>query len=115
MNDSCWCDYDAPELYLHSSPIARKERCCSECGKTIHIGEKYEHVFGKWDGQIGQFNTCCRCLSLKEFITAHVPCYCFEHGNIIEGCIEEAREYAHETVGLIFGALRRLVLIRRNK
>ena len=97
-----------PSTALNSSPA-------SECGRVIEPGDAYEHVRGKLDGEVDTFKTCPRCLALKEWVKAHVPCFCLAHGNIIDDAIETARGYAHEAPGLLFGAYRRQVAIRRQR
>lgn len=111
---NCFCDYDAPTLYRVAQPVARKPHRCSECGATIHAGERYESVVGLWDSRWDHFRTCTRCTDLRDFVKAHVPCMCWAHGHIREDAIEAAREYASEAPGLLFGALRREVIIRRG-
>lgn len=113
--DACYCDYDPPEFYHQETRRAKKEHHCSECAREIEPGEAYEHVRGKWDGRVDTFKTCPRCLALREWVRAHVPCFCWAHGNIIEDAIETARGYAHEAPGLLFGAYRRQVAIRRQR
>lgn len=113
--DACYCDYDAPEFYHQENRKAKKEHRCSECARAIEPGETYEHVRGKWNGDVDTFKTCPRCLALKEWVRAHVPCFCWAHGNIIEDAIETARGYAHEAPGLLFGAYRRKVAIKRQR
>ncbi len=110
----CFCDYESPEFYHCETRRAKKDHCCSECGRAITLGESYEHVHAKWNGDISTFKTCPRCLALKEWVEAHVPCFCWAHGNIIDDAIETARGYAHEAPGLLFGAYRRQVAIRRQ-
>lgn len=112
---SCFCDYDPAEFYHAQRRKARKPHKCDECRRAIQPGETYEHARGKWEGDVGTFDTCCRCLALRDFVQAHVPCFCWAHGNMIEDATETADEYAHETVGLKFGALRREVLIYRGQ
>lgn len=112
MSD-CYCDYELPQFYVAEVRTARKQHKCSECGRLIAEGERYEHVRGKWDGDMGTFKTCPRCLSLREWVKAHVPCFCSGHGSIVEDSIEAARAYAHEVPGLLFGAYRRQVAIKR--
>ena len=111
----CYCDYDPAEFYHSEKRKARKQHKCDECDGVIQSGERYEHVRAKWEGDVGTYDTCARCLDLREFIMAHVPCVCWAHGNMIEDCIEAAQELAHETDGLLFGAYRRKVLIERAK
>jgi len=106
----CFCDYDPPIFARAAKPVARVEHKCYECGGRIGAGEQYERVSGLWDRAEGltTFKTCPRCLALREFVKAHVPCLCWAHGNTIEDCMNAVEEFAHETVGLRFGALRRL-------
>lgn len=115
MTDDCYCDYDPATVYHVAEHAARKEHRCSECFRQIKVGEPYERVFAICDGDACTFKTCLRCLALRKFVMAHVPCLCWTHGNVIDDCIETAEYYAHETVGLMFGALRRRILIYRNK
>lgn len=109
----CECDWDPPSVYSKALHAARKEHKCFECCCSIKPGEKYERVFGIWDGSRDTFKTCSRCLSLREWVQAHVPCVCWQHGNIRDDAIEAARGWAHEAPGLLFGAWRREVAIRR--
>jgi len=114
MSDTCFCDYDPPEFYSQRMQTAKKEHRCEECGKPICTGETYENVSGKWDGRFDTFKTCTRCLALKDWVKAHVPCFCWAHGNIREDALETAREYGRQAPGLLFGAYRREVAIRRG-
>jgi hypothetical protein len=110
----CECDYDPPSVYrVQKIKAARKPHKCSECSRTIKPGEAYEHTWGVWDGNPDSFCTCSHCLDLREFITAHVPCTCWAHGNIRDDAMQSAQAWAHETTGLLFGAWRREVKIRR--
>lgn len=76
----CECDAELPEFYRKSVRKARKEHRCDECKKPIRVGESYEHVSGKWDGRIGTYKTCPRCLTLFEFLTDKTDCHCRVHG-----------------------------------
>lgn len=111
----CFCDYEMPAVYANYTRVARKQHVCEECRREIHVGESYERVFGVWDGSCSVFKTCARCISLRDYVKAHVPCLCWQHGNTIEDCMETAREYAREAPGLLFGAYRRLSSIKRNE
>ena len=113
--DACYCDGPYPEFYHAERRTARKHYRCDECGRAIAISERYEHVRAKWEGDIGSYKTCPRCLALRDYVEAHVPCFCWNHHNMIEEALATADAYAHETVGLQFGALRRKVLIYRGK
>ena len=116
MSYECVCDYDAPSVYRRTEvKAARKEHKCEECRRKIKPGESYELVFGMWDGRADTFKTCAHCLALREWVKAHVPCFCWAHGNIREDAIETAMGYAHEAPGLLFGAYRREIAIRRAR
>ena len=45
---------------------ARTTHACSECRGTIRPGERYEYVFGVWDGKPLRFRTCADCLSVRD-------------------------------------------------
>jgi hypothetical protein len=58
-----------------TTPIARREYRCGECGRWIRIGEKYHKVVGldaygqsqtpvKWD----TYRTCRHCIALGEWM-----------------------------------------------
>lgn len=111
----CECDFDAPSVYSKTAYVARKAHKCTECCRQIQPGERYENVFGIWDGRSDTFKTCPQCLALREWVSAHVPCVCWMHGNIRGDALEAAREWAHEAPGLLFGAYRREVLIRNAR
>jgi hypothetical protein len=114
MSINCSCDYDCPEFYVAEHRRARTAHRCDECQRSIEPGERYEHVRGKWDGQVGSFDTCTRCLALREWVAAHVPCFCWAHGNLLDDAIETARAYADQAPGLLFGAYRRELAIRNR-
>lgn len=118
MSYDCVCDYDPPEIYTASTPTARKHHVCEECGCPIAPGERYEYVFGKWDGTVLTFKTCDRCLDIRQWVKNNVPCFCWTHGNMIndakEAVVEAQYRAKDETAGLYFGFLRRIVLRNRH-
>lgn len=68
---------------------ARKPHTCSECGKIISIGDKYEHATGKSDGYMWAFDTCLICAEIAETF------YC--DGRLFGGMLwEEMEEVAFE-------------------
>ncbi|CAJ5442576.1 Uncharacterised protein [Burkholderia pseudomallei] len=105
----CYCDHEMPSVYVRETRKARKEHKCDECGSKIKPGQQYEHTFGIWDGHQDRIKTCERCVGMREFVKAHVPCFCWEHHNLYECCIDTASEYAHEAPGLLFGTYRRSI------
>lgn len=112
----CECDYDSPSVYNPQKvKAARKVHRCSECDRGIQLGEPYESTWGIWDGQAETYRTCQHCLNLREYVKAHVPCFCWSHGNTREDAIYAASGWNHEAPGLLFGAYRREILIRRAR
>lgn len=113
---NCYCDYEHPSIYTPTRVnAARKEHCCSECRRTIKAGEPYEIAFGIWEGEARTYKTCKHCLSLREWVKAHVPCFCWAHGQVRSDAIDTARGWSHEAPGLLFGAWRREAAIRRER
>lgn len=112
----CYCDYEMPTI-CDSKMVkaARKSHKCCECRREIKPGESYENTFGVWDGSASTYHTCSNCLALREFVKAHVPCFCWSYGNAREDALDAARNWEREAPGLLFGALRREVLIRRAR
>lgn len=113
MSD-CFCDYDRPSFYKAEVRVSRKRHRCYECAGAILPTDKYEYTFSIFEGKPYVARTCSRCLALRDYVTAHVPCFCWAHGHMIEDAIETADEYAHEAPGLLFGTYRRQVLINRG-
>jgi hypothetical protein len=109
----CYCDYEPARLYSARVYVARKTYVCDECSRAIAPGTKYERVFGIWDDPT-TYLTCARCLDLREYVAAHVPCFCWAHGNVIEDAIATADQYARDAPGLLFGAYRRRALALRQ-
>jgi hypothetical protein len=114
MADSCYCDYDAPEFFHREIRRARKLHKCGECGGEIKPGEQYEHVRGKWDGDLTTIKTCERCVDIITWTKNNVPCLCYAYGNAIEDCQEAVNEASarapEDTAGLRFGLLRRITV-----
>lgn len=113
---SCYCDDEAPPIfYRMKTHVAKVEHRCDECHGTISKGQSYERVSGMWADQFDEFKTCQNCINLRDFVKAHVPCMCWSHGSMREEAIETAIEFSGKAPGLLFGALRREVLIRKAK
>lgn len=118
MSLDCFCDYDPATIYTATTPKARKEHRCDECGCKISIGQKYENVFGLWEGYASTFKTCEGCYDLRVWVTNNIPCFCWQHGNMLEDAQEAVNEAAYrapaETVGLRFGFRRRREALRKR-
>jgi hypothetical protein len=111
---NCYCDYDAPQAYYSKMRKARRPHRCCECPGRIKPGEMYEYHSGIMDGSPFDGHTCLRCVEIREWMKANVPCFCWAHGNMIEDARETAQS-AHEqagdeVAGLRFGLLRRIAL-----
>lgn len=110
----CFCDYDPPVFYHAARPVARKAHKCDECGNAISPGEAYERVHAKWEYVIDTCRTCARCLALRDFVRAHIPCFCWAHNNMLSDAHEHIEQFAHEAPGLFMGYGRLRVAIRRG-
>jgi hypothetical protein len=72
---SCQCvlasgDYDgSPEFYSISEPKARKAHWCSECGKVVAVGEKYQRYTCKYYGDFSSSVTCLPCIEIARFFS----------------------------------------------
>jgi len=117
MSYDCYCDYDPAAIYKARVHTSRKDRRCEECGRGIAKGTRYERVDGLYEGYWFTFFTCEPCMDLRQWVKNSVPCFCWEHGNMIDAAKEAVSE-AHwrasdEVVGLRMGFLRRLHKVER--
>jgi hypothetical protein len=61
---SCECqieisdDYQHTEVLSRSEPVARKEHKCTECGRTILVGERYVREATICEGYHGEEVFC---------------------------------------------------------
>lgn len=110
---ACYCEVDNPATIYHAErPMARRHRHCTECGKDIHPGERYENVAGLWEGEWSHYSTCHRCLALRDWLEATSCCFCWAHHNLLEDMQTEIQD-GHWKPGFKFTAYRLLVDIRR--
>lgn len=108
--DACYCDTFS-EFVVSERRKARKEHRCSECAGKIDPGTVYEHNRGKCEGEMWSSNTCAGCLSIRDYIKANVPCFCWEYHNMLQSaksCAEDVR-MSGELPGFYFGFLRLIV------
>lgn len=74
--------------------MARVAHTCTECERAILPGESYQRVWGVWSEYGAEtLRTCAWCMDLKEFLKAHVPCYCGMIGTLMEDAAEAIDEY----------------------
>jgi len=77
----CCTDYDVPEFFQSTWHTARKEHRCCECRQPITVGQRYERIAGKWEGQFDTFSTCEKCADLRDSLN-DVTCPAI--GNLVE-------------------------------
>lgn len=113
MSYDCYCDADPCTVYRAELRKAAKLHRCDECGAPIATGDKYENVFGVTGDGTFTARTCANCLDVREWVKAHVPCLCWFHNSLHNDLREAVEAFEHETDGLKFGFLRRIVKIKR--
>ena len=113
--DACYCDGDSPEFFSETVNTARKAHRCSECGRAIEVGEQYENVAGKWDGDFSTFKTCLRCRAVRLYVIEHVPCFCWTYTDLLNDARETVADYSRELPGMWFGFGRLLVAATRHR
>ena len=110
----CWCDPGpVAEFYIKFTRKARKTHKCYECGMPIKIGEKYEHVRAKWEGQIATVKTCADCVEIRDALD-EMECFCWLHGSLMEDVQTQFQE-AFFCAGLRFDYLRILARHRYRR
>ena len=116
MTDACYCSYDegSTSMYVQRTVTARKQHECYECSRSIRPGERYELVSAIWDGRFRVCKTCPRCLAVREYVTAHAPCFCWLHGTVLDDARDTLREYAHLSNGFWIGGMKRVLRAERH-
>ena len=68
MECSSVCDagWPPPEFLDVSVRKTCKLRRCCECRCKIGVGERYEYVRGKWEGDWDTFRTCLTCARIRR-------------------------------------------------
>lgn len=109
MNADCYCGFgERPSIYAADTRKARKKYKCYECFKAVEPGERYERAKMLYEGVWETMLTCDRCLKVREYILAHVPCFCWMHGSLLADAKDAIEEYAHLSFGFFLGAYKRL-------
>jgi len=65
-------DWVMPDFFTETAPRARKTHRCCECHKEIAVGERYQRVSGKWDGDVQSFKICEPCRRIREWADAYL-------------------------------------------
>lgn len=99
----CYCDYDPPEFVSTDTRKARTTHKCCECGHEIKPGEKYEHVVGKWDGTLSTFDTCEKCVDLRDSLADQNGCFTYgglkeDYWNFLETVLPEGADAKHAKI-----------------
>ncbi len=119
--DFCYCESYSSPYFARWVQRVRKAHRCQECGGRINPGERAHYATGKCEGDWWAGYTCAKCQELIEYVMAHVPCFCYTHGDlwgqqmgegIRESNLGMAAEEANKTIpGFAFSVGRRLVNI----
>lgn len=92
----CECEGEPGDFQRTTQRKARKSYCCDECRGVIAAGDVYEITSGKWDGYLLTYRMCYRCIDLRNWMTANVPCFCFCFSRLHQNCIDTAYAAAKE-------------------
>ena len=62
-------DDNPPQFCVTTVKMAARNHCCCECNEVIPKGTRYEHVAGKWDGEMATYRTCLSCVEIRDHFT----------------------------------------------
>lgn len=111
----CQCDdYDSPSVYNESNPVAKKEHKCSECRRSIEIGERYCRVEGCWDGDWHTFKTCRHCVAMADVMRSISECFCPSMGNMLVDFFDDDRDGHGSLPARLYHSARRKWRHRRG-
>lgn len=100
-------DHDAPTVSSTHMRVSRKVRRCSECDRSIAVGESYQNCFMVYDSSPDTFTTCAHCVVAMRWLARNCGGYLFE------GVWDDIREHISEYPTLRF-SLSRLVVGMRS-
>lgn len=86
------CSIDDAEswaIYRESTPRARVEHYCSECGRVVRVGETYRLIEGMLDDGYHEWTrhkTCQHCLALSNFMMT--LCNGYVLGDLVKELVE---------------------------
>lgn len=94
---SCYYDdYEPVECFSETTPTARKDHKCCECGELIKKGEKYHRMKYLCDGQWWNTKVCILCERIRND-------YCAPYGELRE-TVMEAMDFDYVTGELSYSA-----------
>ena len=91
MSLMCGCDGNYNEFESHIFRRARIIHKCGECGKGIAIGETYEYIAQKSDGDFFTHKACEACSDLAASMIDMG--FCWVYGDLAEMHSEYIAEY----------------------
>jgi len=112
--DACYCDIEPADVYKEKRPIARVQHTCSECGKPIYKGERYELVDMVYDGTWIHCKTCVYCLAVRDLMVSRLTCFCWAHKGLWEEVYQTLSDLAPGEVPGLSMEVGRLIIERRR-
>lgn len=80
-------DEDYWSFFTATTPVARKDHRCDECGRTIHKGERYDYAGGRTYDGMDFYKTCAHCSAASHWL--QVVC----HGWVFGGRQEDLLDH----------------------
>lgn len=93
-------------------PKARKLHKCEECGRAIHIGERYHYHAWLYDGDFGTSKMCAHCEVAGQWLQDNCGGYLV--GSVWEDVEEHVSEFRYQKPACL-ARLMRLQIGRRRK
>lgn len=63
-------DYETPDAYSETTPVAKKPYRCCECHGVIPTGTKHFRFSGVWDGKWRNYRTCTSCEAIRACLAS---------------------------------------------
>jgi len=73
----CECDFGEGEpIYPRTieQRVAKKAHVCGECGEPIKVGDSYENIKGKCEGDWFEHKTCVPCQHIRDNFCSPLGC-----------------------------------------
>lgn len=87
-----------PAVMNQSTPKARKQHTCCECGLPIPVGAKYVYTWGIWDGTPDVYKQHVECHELLDFISKN---FCDNEPWTFGSLRDEVGEYSAELTAML--------------
>lgn len=97
------------EVWQQSTPTARKEHTCCECGRPIHVGETYHRGRGMYESKWFAVAWCRHCDAASAWLRRECG------GYLTEGLLEELVEHWEEDTAFRSVWLARAIAGMRQK